>query len=142
VIHYDPSRLQPEWLVAGFAHELARFLVETFDEPPPGGTPLYEPAIDLATVFIGFGVFMANSAAETARWSLNESELVHALALFCLLHRIEPAALDSHLNPHVRKYLRLAKADLEQYVDRLQYLRAVFGVDSPDHAEQTLPTRR
>lgn len=142
VIHYDPARLQPVLLVSEFAHELARFLVETFDEPPPGGAPLYEPAIDLAAVFIGFGVFMANSAAESARWHLNEGELVHALALFCLLHKVEPGALDNHLNPHVRKYLRLATRDLEQHGDRLQYLRAVFGVTPLEYAEETLPTPR
>ena len=51
-------------MVGAFAHELARLLVETFEEPPPGGALLHEPAIDLAAVFMGFGVFMANSTFE------------------------------------------------------------------------------
>ena len=47
---------------ATFAHELARYLVETFEEPAPGGDALLEPAVDIAAVFMGFGLFMANSA--------------------------------------------------------------------------------
>ena len=62
VITYKPDALEPKSLVATFAHELARYLVETFEEPAPGGASLHEPAIDLAAVFMGFGVFMANSA--------------------------------------------------------------------------------
>ncbi len=139
VIHYDPARLQPGHLVSGFAHELARFLVESFDEPPPGGAPLYEPAIDLTAVFIGFGVFMANSSAESASWSLNEGELVHALAMFCLLRKADPADAERYLNPHVRKYLRLAARDLAQHADTFQKLRSVAAAPG-DIAGLALPT--
>ena len=141
VIHYPPD-CQPDLLVAHFAHELARFLVESLDEPPPGGAMLYEPAIDLATVFMGFGVLMANSSACGARWDLNECELVHALALFCHLRRVPPEAAEMHLNAHVRKYLRLAMGDLARFEPDFQRLRAVFPVVPADAGECTLPSLR
>jgi hypothetical protein len=140
VIHYQAAELSPESLVAHFAHELARYLVESFAEPPPGGAMLYEPAVDFAAVFMGFGVFMANSSAQSARWDLNEGELVHALAMFCQVRKLPIEAVDPHLNAHVRKYLRLALRDLAQFDRDFQRLRSVFAV-MPDVGERTLPTR-
>jgi hypothetical protein len=140
VIHYLPAEQEPTRLVAHFAHELARYLVESLQEPPPGGAALYEPAVDLATVFMGFGVFMANSAAQSANWELNECELVHALAFFCQLRKLPPEAAEPHLNAHVRKYLRLAMRDLAQYECDVQRLRSVFPVIH-DAGECTMPTR-
>jgi hypothetical protein len=71
-----------------------------------------------------------------ARQPLNEGELVHALALFCLLQRTPPEAADEHLNPHLRKYLRLAMWDLAQHEARFRALR---GAAAEDPAERTLP---
>jgi len=140
VITYKNGELAAMPMVGAFAHELARMLVETFEEPPPGGAPLHEPAIDLAAVFIGFGVFMANSTVEATRYDLNEGEFVHALAMFCQLRKIPPEDVAPHLNPHLRKYLRLAARDLAQHEADFQKLRSVFSV-APDVAEHTLPTR-
>jgi hypothetical protein len=140
VIHYRPAELSSESLVAHFAHELARYLVESFAEPPPGGAMLYEPAVDFAAVFMGFGVFMANSSAQSARWDLNEGELVHALAMFCQVRKLPIEAVDPHLNAHVRKYLRLALRDLAQFDRDFQRLRSVIA-GTPDAGECTLPTR-
>jgi hypothetical protein len=141
VIRYPPD-CPREMLVAHFAHELARYLVESLDEPPPGGAILHEPGVDLATVFIGFGAFMANSAACGARWDLNECELVHALALFCQLRKIAPEAAEPHLNAHVRKYLRVAMRDLAQFDRDFHGLRSVFPVIPIDAGECTLPSLR
>jgi hypothetical protein len=137
VIHYPPSEGEPGLLVAHFAHELARFLVENFDEPPPGGAELYEPAVELAAVFLGFGVFMANSAVQKCPWNLNEGELVHALALFCLLRKLPGEGAEPYLNAHLRKYLRLAQRDLAQFDADFQRLRAVSGA-SPEAGEGNL----
>ncbi len=141
VITYRPEDMEPGALVATFAHELARYLVETFDEASPGGEPLHEQAIDLASVFMGFGVFMANATLSSARYSLNEGEFANALAMFCLLRKVDPASIDAHLNPHLRKYLRLATRDLAQHEVRFQKLRLVFGLE-PESAEQTRPSAR
>ncbi len=131
----------PTSLVATFAHELARYLVETFEEPAPGGALLHEPAIDLAAVFMGFGLFMANASFDSASHELNEGEFVHALAMFCLLRNLDPQSIDRHLNPHLRKYLRLAALDLARHELGFQALRSVFAVIPMDPAERTLPPR-
>lgn len=140
IIHYSPSERRPERVITGFAHEMARYLVESLDQPPPGGAMLYEPVVDIAAVFMGFGVFMANSAAEQAGWDLNEGELVHALALFCRLRKLPVEAVEAHLNAHVRKYLRLAARDLDRFGAEFQRLGAVFPVTPADPGECTLPT--
>jgi hypothetical protein len=128
VIRYRPDGAEPGTLVAGLARELARYYAETFDEAPPGGAELVEPALDVATVFMGFGVFMANAALTNGGHDLNEGELAHALAIFCLLRRIPPETADAHLNPHLRKYLRLAVRDLAQHEAAFQALRSIFAV--------------
>jgi hypothetical protein len=139
VITYKRGELAAMAMVGAFARELARLRVETFDEPPPGGALLHGPAIDLATVFMGFGVFMANSTVETTRYDLNEGEFVHALALFCLLRELPPDSIARHLNPHLRKYLRLASRDLAQHDSDFHQLRSVLAI--PDVADRTLPSR-
>lgn len=141
VITYKPGALEPNSLVATFARELARYLVETFEEPAPGGASLHEPAIELAAVFMGFGVFTANSLLESTHHELNEGEVVHALAMFCLLRKMSPDSVAPHLNPHLRKYLRLAARDLAQHERGFHRLRSVFAVIAVDPADRTLPTK-
>jgi hypothetical protein len=128
VIRYRPDSLEPTSLVAAFARELARYYTETFEESAPGGSGLQESALDIAAVFMGFGIFMANSALECASHGLNEGEIVHALAIFCLLQRMPTESVDAHLNPHLRKYLRLAARDLAQHEASFHRLRSVFAV--------------
>lgn len=134
IVRYRPDAQAPNSLVANFARELARYYIETFDEGVPGGPPLVEPTLDMAAVFMGFGIFMANSAIETAGHDLNEGELAHALAIFCLLRRMPPSSVDAHLNPHLRKYLRLATRDLVQHEASFHQLRSVFTVVSTNPA--------
>lgn len=142
VIRYSPEPCEPGARVAFFSHELARYLVESVDEPPPGGAALYEPAVDLAAVFLGFGIFMANASARATHWHLNEGELVHALALFCLLRNLPESAVAPHLDAHLRKYLRLAMGDLAQFTGQFQRLRKVVEGAPADAGDCTLPTGR
>jgi hypothetical protein len=141
IIRYPPGALDPLSLVATFAHELARYLVESFDEPAPGGDGLLEPSVDLAAVFMGFGLFLANSSVRNAGYQLNEGEMVHALAMFCQLRKVPPESVDRYLNPHLRKYLRLAARDLARFELKFQELRGVTAHSMANIAEQTLPTR-
>jgi len=138
VFTYPRERLEPITLVANFSRDLSRYLVATIGEPPPGGEELCEPAMELGAVFMGFGIFLANSAMREQQQPMNEGELVHALALFCLLRRLPIDTADEHLNPHLRKYLRLAHRDLAQHETRFQALR---GTLAGEPAEQTLPVR-
>lgn len=96
VIRYDPILLRkPEALVATFAHELAHLVIHSLGMPP-GGEALEEHATDCMAVYLGFGVFLANSArhfsqfeegamqgwqSETAGY-LSENALVTVLAMF------------------------------------------------------------
>jgi hypothetical protein len=128
IIRYPPADADLA-LVPTFARELARFLVETFVEPPPGGDAFTEPAIDLAVVFMGFGVFIANAARAAPRYDLNEGEFVNALAIFCLLGKTSPSEVEPHLDPHLRKYLRLAARDLDSHPEQFRRLRAIVAAD-------------
>ena len=62
VIRYPSSLAERGDLVAHFAHELARFLVESLDEPPPGGASLYAPRMGawLLTAFGGLALLLAS----------------------------------------------------------------------------------
>ena len=93
VITYRRGELEPMSLIAAFAHAISRV---TWSKPSRSRrravTPAAEPAIELAAVFMGFGVFMANSPREGQHYELNEGEFVHALAMFCLLRKLRPRA--------------------------------------------------
>jgi hypothetical protein len=138
VFTYPREGLEPITLVANFARDFSRYLVATIEEPPPGSEVSAEAVQELAAVFMGFGIFLANSAMRERQHPLNEGELVNALALFCLLRRLPIETADQHLNPHLRKYLRLAERDLAQHETRFQALRATAGVEP---AGQTQPAR-
>lgn len=63
IITYDPALLDdPIQLVATLVHEMAHYLLAAVPDEPPGGADLMEPATDLATVHLGFGLFGANAA--------------------------------------------------------------------------------
>jgi hypothetical protein len=137
VFTYPRTGLEPVTLIENFALDLARYLVSTIEESPPGGEARREAAIELGAVFMGFGIFAANSAVCGRCHELSEGELAHALAMFCLLRGLPPEGVDEHLNPHFRKYLRLALGDLAQYERAFGGLRSV--VAAPEMAERTLP---
>jgi hypothetical protein len=112
VITYNPAMVRrPQALIATLAHELAHYLGQASDSPPPGGEKNWEHATDLLAVFTGFGLFLANSATEFQQftgfnnqgWSsrklgyLSEFEMVYCLAVFCTLKKIERERLLPHL---------------------------------------------
>jgi hypothetical protein len=123
IITYDPAMRDQAALVATFAHELGHYLMATAVSAPPGGWELHELHTDLAGVYLGFGIFLANSARSFSQfqsageigWSsrtqgyLNEGALVTSLAIFQRLSGREP--MDAA--PWLKDYLRtdLKKAD-------------------------------
>ena len=133
VIRYDPSLLRdPDALVATFAHELAHLVIHSLGMPP-GGQALEEHATDCLAVYLGFGVFLANSARHFSQfndgamqgWSsqtsgyLSENALVTAIVVF---ERRFGKDLDSanSLKPYLRsvhrkadRYLTKRHPDLE-----------------------------
>lgn len=139
VIRYRPDSLPTTALAATFARELARYYVETLDEPPPGGPACVEPALEIAAVFMGFGVFLTNGTIEGAGFDLNEGEMAHALAMFCHLRKIPSAPIEEQLNPHLRKHLRLAARDLAQHDKSFQVLRSIFPVSPLEFVKPQSP---
>lgn len=136
-ITYNPElTADPETLVATFAHELAHFLTCTTAEPPPGGWDNWEFATDIASTFMGFGVFAANNAfrfqqfhnATSYGWRtdgagyLSQAEHSYAFALFLLLLDIPPETAAQHCSQNTRVYLGKALKELRKstYIEELR----------------------
>ncbi|NQZ07093.1 MAG: hypothetical protein HRT35_08025 [Algicola sp.] len=127
IITYNPAIIgQPVQLIATFAHELAHYLTGTSREEPPGGWENWEFATDISATFMGFGVFMANSASNFQQYTnvdsqgwkysrsgyLSEAEHIYALALFMGLRSIPLEDALSHLKPGLKKLLKKAVKEI------------------------------
>jgi hypothetical protein len=147
VVTYNPSKLNdPEILVATFAHELGHYLIHSGESRPPGGRELEEHATDLASVFLGFGIFAANSAKnfnayqnfEVQGWQmqslgyLSELARVTALALFVRLSGADAGAAEKGLKDYLRGPLRKALAAIDRQHPDLA--GAVMAVDLSEWA--------
>jgi hypothetical protein len=138
-VTYNPTALaDPAGLIATFAHELSHYLIHTAETPPPGGRDLEEHATDLAAVFMGFGVLMANSAKSfdqfqnfgemgwqmQARGYLSENALATGLALFVAASGADASTAQVALKDYLRKPFRRAlKAIRRDYPDLSTELR-------------------
>ena len=149
VITYNPALVHsPTQLVATLAHELGHYLTATSPEPPPGGWENWEFATDITATFLGFGVFMANSAfnfqqfteVDSQGWEYNrsgylsESEHVYALAIFLLLKKIPFERALSHLKPHLRKVLKKCIKELSES----GYIKELLAVEIVPPAHKTI----
>lgn len=144
VITYDPAMTgKPEALVSTLAHELAHYLLHAVHDLPPGGEEMEEFATDLATVYLGFGVFSANTAfnfsqfgdAYSQGWRtsgqgyLRERDWSFALAVFCALRGEDVATLKPWLKPYLFSDVRKAARYLSRSPQRLAKIaehRAAF----------------
>ena len=121
VITYNPALADdPTAMIATLAHELGHYLMSTAVGDPPGGWELHELHTDIAAVYLGFGLFMANSArsfqqfqdAGTMGWSsrtqgyLSEGALVTALAVVERLAGRDPLDAAQWLKPYLQTDLR------------------------------------
>ncbi len=129
VITYNPALAgQPIQLVATLAHELAHYLTATSQEEPPGGWENWEFATDIAATFMGFGLFMANSAFNFSQYTdtdsqgwktsrsgyLTESEHIYALALFLKLKGLPDDTAYQYLKPHLKKHIKKAIKEINK----------------------------
>ncbi len=123
IITYNPGMARNRaGLAATFAHELGHYLMATAAADPPGGWDLHELHTDLAAVYLGFGILLANHArsfehfvTETSQgWRssltgyLSEQALVTATCIFQRLAGREPAAAAPHLKPYLAGVLKKA----------------------------------
>lgn len=135
-ISYDPADIDnPVNLIATFAHELGHYLNGSFQEAPPGGWDLVEPATDVTAAFFGFGVFGANSAFhftqtqdfESQGWDtakrgyLTEAEWTFSIAIYCALadQSVEIAM------PHIKKHLAKQLHKAAKYIEKSNILNQV-----------------
>jgi hypothetical protein len=125
-------------LIGTFIHEIAHAILSGVEQEIPGGSEMEEYATDLATAFLGFGVFGANSAFDfqqysdigtgTQGWSvrglgyLTEAEWVFAIAIFLSLRNESMASVAEWLKPTPRTLLKKAMRYLERHPERLSSL--------------------
>lgn len=126
-IAFDPRLIgKPLVLIAVFAQQLAYHLGRTIKTEVPGGEDLRGPASDLLAVFMGFGLFLANSAMTACRGGcsgcapvqklgyLTEGEFVYALAIFCVLKDIQNAEVEPHLKKALQPFFRKAIKEIQE----------------------------
>jgi hypothetical protein len=129
VITCNENNLEsPMDLVATLAHEFGHYLLFTATTPVPGGDEMHEPATDVSAVFMGFGVFLANSAFSFQQldrgalqgWSarrrgyLGEVELSYALAIFACAKALPIKEIRIRLDTNPRSYIKKAAKDIEK----------------------------
>jgi hypothetical protein len=149
VITYNPEMEHDQaGLVATFAHELGHYLMSTSPGDPPGGWDLHELHTDIAAVYLGFGIFMANSARSFSQfqdgsysgWSsrsqgyLGEGALVTATAIFQRLAGRDPSSAGPYFKDYLRKDLGKAGSALsKRFPDMAAAVEAIdlaeFGCD-------------
>ena len=136
VITYNPKILKnSENMVATFAHELAHYL--SYNSPlPPLGREYLEHATDLLAVYMGFGVFLANTAFSFQQYNnvysqgwtvcnqgyLSQYELTYALAIFCTLKNISNPEVEKHLKKSLCSFYKKAVKEISDKsdIDRLK----------------------
>lgn len=127
IVRYDPALLRnPDALIATFAHELSHLLIHTLGMPP-GGETLEEHATDCMAVYLGFGVFLANSARNFSQFSeggmqgwssqtsgyLSENAIVTALAIFEQHFETAKSGKDA-----LKDYLRPVHRKAQRYLNK------------------------
>lgn len=139
-ITYNPASVSnPMSLISTFAHELAHYLTGSFQEEPPGGWENWEYATDVAAIFLGFGIFTANScfnfsqytSVDTQGWQtsrqgyLSEPEVLYAHAIFCCLMDLPAKESLQHLKSSLRGSFKQAYKDVTNCPERIAYLKGI-----------------
>ena len=146
-ISYVPSLLQrPDHFIATMAHELAHCLLSTATEAPPCADDEMEFLTDLAAIYMGFGVFLANSHFESTAihdgpmsgWRMSRSgylperDISFALALFLRAKNLTDTSLAADpamasLKPHLAGQLRKALRYLADDAPAVTQIRSALA---------------
>ena len=127
-------------LIGAFAHELGHHLLRlpTATPPPIDGDDELECLTDLAAIYLGFGIFLANQAFTFAQhgdalsqgWRMSrrgylpEADLVFGTALFLAVKALDPAPALACLKPHLASQMKRAWRDLDAHRHRIAAIRA------------------
>lgn len=150
-ITYSPSLVDdPETLIATLAHEIGHYIVAMAPEKAICADDELEFLTDLAAIYMGFGVFMANNAFQFAQWRddaigtqgwrmdrrgyLPEADLVFGLAIFLKAKDIDPADARVCLKPHLAKMLDRALRDLAERAEDIEKIRMIEREQVPKEA--------
>jgi len=138
VISYQPADVaDPLKLIATFSHELAHYRLANLRREIPGGEEVHEYATDLMTVYLGFGLFQANSAFNYGQhqdvmsqgWQysrmgyLGERALVFALAVFLELK----GQKSDDAGPFLKRHLFSELGKARRYLDRRGILASMLS---------------
>lgn len=135
-ISYAPKLLKkPADLIATLAHELAHYLLHSIEDTLPCAPEESEFLTDQTACFMGFGVFMANSAFSFEQWRydgvgtqgwssqrsgyLPEADLVFDTALFLTAKGLDATPAIKCLKPHLADKLKKAMKDAAPFEDAL-----------------------
>lgn len=159
-ITYDRDLTEdPVQLIATFAHELSHALHVRSREPVDIEPELYEMFTDLTAVYLGFGIFTANTRfnfsayqdADIQGWQakgagyLPEADIIFATALFMKIKNIPQEIGSEYLKSRLRKSLKKAFKQLSFYETEVKALRcrkpaAIEALDSDSAQDYTPPT--
>jgi len=138
IIKYDAGlEDKPASLVATFAHELSHALHNRANEPLDIEPELYELFTDLTAIYLGYGIFLANTRFEFSQFSnsdtqgwqaqgagyLPEADMVFATALFMKIKEIPMETALPHLKPRLQKMLKKAFRQLTRHEDEVHHLK-------------------
>ena len=138
IIKYDAGmENNPAQFVATFAHELSHALHNRSKQELDIGPELYELFTDLTAIYLGYGVFLANTRfefsqfanADTQGWQaqgagyLPEADMVFATALFMKIKELPIELALPHLKLRLQKMLKKAYQQLDRHMDEVTALR-------------------
>lgn len=144
VITLSPIQLEKEMAaIATLAHEMSHYLLATAERPSPGGEDCHELLTDLTAVYLGFGIFLGNSARFSAivaddggQWLqsgwqgyLSERALMTALTIQETLVARDPLAACAWLKPHLADDVKLAA----RYMARRDLAAEMAAIDLADY---------
>ena len=140
LVTYNPDQvLNPEALIATYAHQLAYQLGTFANEQPPGGEQNMPHVTEVLAVFMGFGLMFANSAftfqtggcGSCKRPGANRSsylsqyDTTYALAIFSLLKEIPNSKVLPHLKKSLRPFYKKALKEIRSREGELQQLMSL-----------------
>ena len=145
IIKYDAGlENNPAQLIATFAHELSHALHNRAAEPLDVEPELYELFTDLTAIYLGYGIFLANTRfefsqftnADTQGWQaqgagyLPEADMVFATALFMVIKDIPMETALPYLKPRLQKMLKKAFRQLGRHADEVERLKSRSPVET------------
>jgi len=142
-ITYDIGLCEtPMNLIATLAHESAHAIHSRSHAALDVEPELYELFTDLTAVYLGYGIFLANSrfsfASDSRGWQaqgagyLPEADLVFATAIFMKIKNIPLETAKPYLKPKLFKILKKSFKQLGSWGDEIEALKALVPISLAD----------